>query len=277
MNYRSILVYFDMVNTAAARLQLALKLAARFEAHLAGVDRNSVQRESLPIAASQHNNISEQRHDSSCSEIEPLFRAEVERAKACGEWLSARENAERQWACPTHHADLIIAGMDDPLSPQGHDRLRFPLNLVLSVGSPVLLVPTDPKIGSLGHHIAIGWDGSREATRAIRDALPFMHRADKITIITVRDTTHRTTLKNHEPSCDIAAMISRHGLKSELVEVNTTGRASIGETLLSTAYGCGADLLVMGGSGVARWKELILGRTTRSVLESTNMPVLMSH
>jgi nucleotide-binding universal stress UspA family protein len=79
------------------------------------------------------------------------------------------------------------------------------------------------------------------------------------------------------PGADIATVIARHGVRADVVDIETGADGSVGEVLLTQVADTGADLLVMGGYGHARWRELVLGGATRTILKSMTVPVLMSH
>ena len=176
-------------------------------------------------------------------------------------------------------ADLIVAGQDDPKDPDSYLGDFFPENLVLSCGRPVLLVPNAGNERSTGGRVLVAWDGSREATRAVHDALPFLRAAASTTILTVngmhagRDDDERIRL----PGADIATVLARHGVQVEVADTETGAGGSVGEVLLSQVADGGVDLLVMGAYGHARWRELMMGGATRTILKSMTVPVLMSH
>jgi nucleotide-binding universal stress UspA family protein len=109
----------------------------------------------------------------------------------------------------------------------------------------------------------------------VHDALPFMRTARLATIVTVNGA--RDESGPRIPGADIAAVITRHGIRVDVKDVEAGPHASVGDTLLSQAADLGADLLVMGAYGHARWQELVMGGATRTVLQSMTIPVLMSH
>jgi nucleotide-binding universal stress UspA family protein len=172
-------------------------------------------------------------------------------------------------------ADLIVAGQDDPEDPESYVGDFFPENLVLSSGRPVLLVPNATNARSTGERVLIAWDGGREATRAIHDSLPFLRGAKSATVLTVNGEHQGERARI--PGADIATVLARHGVRVEVADIETGPGAAVGEVLLSQVADSGADLLVMGGYGHARWRELVMGGATRTILRSMTVPVLMSH
>lgn len=166
--------------------------------------------------------------------------------------------------------DLTVVLQPEP------DRDTFdntvPQEMLFQSGGPVIFIPYTHKGPFEPKHIGIAWDGSRLAARALRDAAPFLARAQTITIITINETeipadVSAATLKAH---------LARHELTADIVRMSAH-RADIQPTILSIAADTGLDLIVMGGYGHSRLKERILGGVTRGMLQSMTVPTLMSH
>jgi nucleotide-binding universal stress UspA family protein len=121
----------------------------------------------------------------------------------------------------------------------------------------------------------VAWDGSREAARAAHDALPLLRLAEEaiVLIVDARDLGARA---GQQPGADVAAHLARHGVGARVKRV-TSGGTGIGELILAQAGEEGADLLVMGGYGHSRLREMLVGGVTRHVLEHTTVPVLFAH
>jgi len=278
MTYKTIVVHLDTSQRAHPRLELALRLAKQFDAHLTGVFAVfSPDPRSLYVMAgtAAYYGAREQLRAERGAALERLFHAELSRAGVAGEWIAA--DAPASLAVPHHGrcADLIIASQDDPDDPESYVGDFFPENLIMSAGRPVLLVPYASSVTSPGAHVMVGWDGSREATRAVHDALPFMRAAKTTTIVTINGA--RDEPRPRIPGADVATLIARHGVNVEVKDIEVASDASIGDALLSQASAIGADLLVMGAYGHARWQELVMGGATRTILKSMTVPVLMSH
>jgi nucleotide-binding universal stress UspA family protein len=279
MSYRSIVVHLDTGERAHPRLELALRLAKQFDAHLTGLfsvfmpDRRSfyVMAGSAEYYRSQEHLRTERR-----GAIERLFRAELARANVEGDWISTDEGANFAVPRRARTADLIIASQDDPDDPESYVGNHFPENILMSTGRPVLMVPCAGTFPSLGSDVMVAWNGGREATRAVHDALPFMQHAKTATVVTMNGSENKSD--DSRPSgADIAAVIARHGVKVEVANIDAPTGASIGDALLNHASSLGADLIVMGAYGHARWQELVMGGATQEILKSMKVPVLMSH
>lgn len=278
MSYKTIVVHLDTSQQAHPRLEIALRLANQFGAHLTGAFAVfSPDPRSLYVmagTAEYYQTHQEMRAERSAA-LERLFHAELRRAGVSGEWIAIDEPASVAIPRVGRCADLIVAGQDNPADPESYVGDFFPENLVLSSGRPVLLVPYATNERSTGGRVLVAWDGSREATRAVHDALPFMQSASSTTILTINGEHNGEGARI--PGADIAAVIARHGVRVEVADIETGPGGLVGEVLLSQVADSGADLLVMGAYGHARWRELVMGGATRTILRSMTVPVLMSH
>lgn len=278
MSYKTIVVHLDTSPNAHPRLEIALGLAKQFGAHLTGAFAVfSPDPRSLYVMAgtAAYYGEHEERRVERRAALERLFHAELRRAEVQGEWITIGEPASLAVPRAGRCADLIVAGQDNPGDPESYVGDFFPENLILTSGRPVLLVPYASNARSAGSRILVAWDGSREATRAVHDALPFMRAAHSTTILTVNGLDERERARI--PGADIATVLARHGVRVEIAAIETGPGGSVGEVLLSQVADGGADLLVMGGYGHARWRELVMGGATRTILRSMTVPVLMSH
>ena len=148
----------------------------------------------------------------------------------------------------------------------------IPQEILLQSGGPVLVVPYIHKGPFEPKHIGVAWDGSRLASRALRDAAPFLTRAQTITIVSLNDAD----LPADASADALVTHLARRSLTAR-VERMEADRADIQPTILSLAADIGLDLIVMGGYGHSRLNERILGGVTRGMLQSMTVPTLMSH
>lgn len=163
--------------------------------------------------------------------------------------------------------DIALAGWeaDNPTARTTVESLLF------GSGRPVTLLPQEFDIGALDH-VAIAWDGSRVAARAVADAWPFLARAAKVSVLSVVDEKPLTTGDGER----LAASLRRAGVAAEAATLNG-GRRAIAATLQEGARERGAGLLVMGGYGHSRVRDFVMGGATEGVLKSLAMPVMLSH
>lgn len=165
-------------------------------------------------------------------------------------------------------SDLIVcAHTTVEADTQGYTTMETAL---LGSARPVLLVPKElpPEIG---RSVAIAWNGKIESTRAVAAALPFLRSADRTVVLTAE-----TSVTEAATGRRIADYLAWQGVNPELTILHP-GSESVGEAVTKKAVGLGADLLVMGGYGHSRMREMILGGVTRYVLNHAGLPVLMAH
>ena len=144
-------------------------------------------------------------------------------------------------------------------------------SLVFGAGRPVVLLPSEIDIAAF-NHIAIAWDGSRVAARAVADARPFLARASRVSVLSVVDEKPLTTGDGEK----LAASLQQAGINAEAVTLKG-GRKAIAATLQENARERGCGLLVMGGYGHSRIRDFVMGGATEGVLKALTMPVMLSH
>jgi nucleotide-binding universal stress UspA family protein len=169
--------------------------------------------------------------------------------------------------------DLVIVGHSNPSSNRavGSD---FSEQVIISSGRPTLVVPLNRQAVVQDNLVIVGWNGSREATRAVFDSIPLLKLAGEVLIILIAPETEKPD--HHESSgIELTRTLARHGINVRPFDVHSTKEA--GRALLERVESRGAGLLVMGAYGHARFREFILGGATRSVLKGMRIPVLFAH
>ena len=139
-------------------------------------------------------------------------------------------------------------------------------------GRPVMVVPYIQKSGIKLDRVIACWDGSRSAARAISDAIPLLSKATQIDVVTVDHEDRRNELRG----LSVTQHLARHGLNVDLKSL-VAPDSDAANVILSQAADSGADLIVMGGYGHTRLREMVLGGVTREMLKAMTVPVLMSH
>jgi nucleotide-binding universal stress UspA family protein len=139
-------------------------------------------------------------------------------------------------------------------------------------GRPVLVVPYIQSTGLNLDRVMVCWDGSRNAARAVADAMPLLRCAGAIEVVTIESQERRNELAGAK----IAEHLARRGLKVELKPL-VGADIDVADTILSHASDVSADLIVMGGYGHSRLREFILGGATDGMLRSMTVPTLMAH
>jgi nucleotide-binding universal stress UspA family protein len=149
------------------------------------------------------------------------------------------------------------------------------VNVLLASGRPLLAVPYAGQFERVGDRVLVAWNASREATRAVNDALPLLRGATIVTVLAV-NPKHGIEGHGDVPAADIVLHLARHGVKAEAAHT-IANDISEGDALLSYAADLGADLIVAGGYGHSRARETVFGGVTRTLLEEMTVPMLLSH
>jgi nucleotide-binding universal stress UspA family protein len=274
MSYKDILVHVDERPRTRARLELAAGLAARFQSRLIALNIRSQGLMPSHVTA---------QFGGSLDRIGAAGDAAAAlRAKAMVESIATEPGVDREWRDVTglagetlslhaRYADLVVLGQAEPDA----DGDRLADEVIMAVGRPVLVVPYAGRFSTLGRKVMIAWNGSREATRAVHDALPLLVGAHEVHVIAI-NPGHGMAGHGDIPGADICLHLSRHGVNAVCEHVDSDD-LNAGEMLLSRAADEDIDLLVMGGYGRSRLREMVLGGTTRHMLDSMTVPVLFSH
>ena len=177
-------------------------------------------------------------------------------------WCELEGDPGRGVAEAAHTADLVITTRDQASSSE---TAGLAPTLVTTAGVPVLVLPPS-YVDDGGRSTLVGWDGSREATRAVHAALPFLQQARTTVLCAIGEQAA-------ESLDDAATMLQRHGVHVRPERV-PGGDSEAGQKLLTCAAAHGAEMLVMGAYGHARLREFIFGGATRYALKEANLPVL---
>jgi nucleotide-binding universal stress UspA family protein len=186
----------------------------------------------------------------------------VLRASAVGASVTFGEAARR--------FDLSIVGQPEE-SEREYESLFVEAALFQS-GRPLLVVPYIHKAPFSLDRVLVCWDGSSHAARAVADAMPLLRKAGETTLLTITKDVKSDEL----PAADIGQHLARHGIRVEVKRIALSD-SEVAGLILSYAADAGSDLIVMGGYGHSRFRELVLGGATRGMLRAMTVPTLMSH
>lgn len=277
---KDILLHLDASDAAAERLRLAAMLARKHGAHLTGLFVLDI---AWPVFAGDGASAAavatvlrrlREEAEAAAATAEAVFRETLRREGLQGEWRRPEGDTPSLVALHARYADLVVLGQPQPggATPLAAEVLEAAL---FGSGRPLLVVPYAGRFDSLGQNVLVGWNASAQASRALHDALPLLEGAARTTVLAVNP---RRGPDGHgaEPGADIARHLARHGLVVEAEQVVAPEIAEA-DTLLNRAAELGADLLVLGGYGHNRLRELVLGGVTRRLLREMTVPVLLSH
>jgi nucleotide-binding universal stress UspA family protein len=281
MSYKTILVQVDESAHVDEQIEIAARMAIQYDAHLIGLAATGVSAQfSFPGAMGEGTfNLT--------SILEPLReRADSVLAKfeAIAQKFDVRsyerrvidDDAGAGLSLQARYADLVVIGQIDPNAPTLFLGSDFPQYVLVNSGRPVLMVPYIGHFAHVGKRVLVAWDASMSATRAVTAAIPILKHADFVQVV-VFNAEKQSWVHGEQPGTDIALYLARHGIQIEVSQQTTASDLDVGNALLSHALDCNADLLVMGGYAHSRFREVVLGGATRTILSSMTIPVLMSH
>lgn len=285
MRMRDLVVVLDGSARSDAVLGAAIGVARRLDAHLTGLCPLEMLVPAdlglalvgypaivaLPETASRLESRARERAEI----IEAGFRERLRRDDIRGDWHLAVGDSERVVADRARATDLLVLGQHDPADPNATVARRLVEDALMTTGRPLLLIPFAGRFDTIGSNVLLGWNGSREAARAAHDALLLIKPDAEMTVLSIVSPGRGTTFE--VPGAEIAGHLARHGLKVSVARTVAGDGVSDADLLLNYAADSGADLLVTGGYGHSRTRELALGGVTRTLLARMTLPVLMSH
>lgn len=277
MALKDILVHVDSSKACAGRLKAVVGLASSHGAHLTGL--YVLPTYTLPgfveadigteLRAAQ-----EKARRGRADEAERAFKGVTDPADIVSEWRCIEGPVGDTLVQHGRYADLVVVGQvqeDDPYSVDG----AVLNDVVMHTGRPVLCIPYIGAQATIGKNVLVAWNASREAVRAVNDALPLLEQAEKVHVMAVNPSGGAGG-EGDIPCADICLHLARHGVPAEAHTVRARD-IDVGDMMLSRASDEDVDLIVMGAWGHSRFREVVLGGATRALLEHMTVPVLMSH
>lgn len=205
------------------------------------------------------------RHQIGISAAPSLGSPEKIAASAC--WREEVGYAATLVARRARFFDLVVLGRSERVVDQPHTDVVE--QTLINSGRPVLVAPAQPP-ADIGESIAIGWNGSAAATRALTGSLPFLASARSVAVVTIGD-------RHQGSAAALIEYLGWHGVAAKHRHIAAVDGASVGQQLLGAARDESANLLVMGGYGHVPWREFLFGGATRDVVGASLLPVLLTH
>ena len=280
MDFKTILVHLDHTDRCSARVALAAGLARAHGSHLIGLLPSGLYDGIIPADAiptgvtdfiAESANYLRRRAEA----ISSSFRTQVSGPNPVSHEIRPVDGTTVDAIVDHgHSSDLIVLGQEDRSIRSDIPAHGLVAQVMLEVGRPVLVVPFVGIAGPAVEHALVAWDGSRASAVALRAALPLLTKVKRVTLVSCRGRNEA-----QDPAglllTEMVRWLDRHGIKA-VAEQDVT-EIDIADALLSRASDLGADLLVMGGYGHSRLRELVLGGVTKQILSQMTLQVLMAH
>lgn len=279
MTYKTIVAVLSAAEDAGKVTDHALTLARRTGGHVIGIHAEAPVVVTLiaPMEYPDPNAVLQlqERAQQQSRDVERAFRSRCERDDIPYEWRLFTGTAGYASAGvieSARSADIVIAGQFDPNSdgPAQEDIE----DLLYESGRPLYLVSNAPAGPEAIDKILIAWNGSREAARAVFDALPFLKAAKDVEIFAV-DPPESAMQSSDFAGAELAATLARHGIRS-MVASGSSGGLSVAEALNRRATEIDANLIVMGAYSHSRLRERLFGGVTSAMMRGARVPTLMS-
>ncbi len=275
MSYKTILVHLDKKSVVGSRVRIAAKLAIQENACLIGAAMIGISTQTFqqahidekdPALAS-HLQFLRDRTGALAKEFEDEVR-KIGVSSYEGRVVDGEAN--QGISLQGRVVDLIVIGRADSTEKSS----LVSEYVMMNSGRPVLIIPPEYQKDEVGKRVMICWNASRESIRAVADAVPILKRAELVQIV-MYNIENEPDVDAELAGGDVALYLSRHGVNVEILPPQTSKH--VGTSVLELGRQQAADLLVMGGYGHTRFRELLLGGVTRTVLSESDIPVLMSH
>lgn len=276
MSIKTVLVHLAPDEFRNDRLKAAITICREQDAHLIAL--YVAMPVHIPTAVTGRGAsavfIAEAKRDAEnlANSVRKTVEAECNDAGISFEWAYGDSDHLSDLLSHVHRSDLTI--LSQMSLEHFEDRLMFklPEELIREAGGPVMVIPRGFHLKSLEHprHVLVSWRYSKQAIRSLRDALPILHNATKVTVLTM---DHKGSGKN--PDRQILEYLSKHGIKAH--SEHREDDSNVGEHILETAENIHADMIVMGAYGHSSLYETLIGGATRYVLGHSDIPVIMSH
>ena len=273
MSYATLMVYVNVDRVSKQLVGVAAGLADKFSAKLIGLSALAI----MPPFVAEGVVIVDNASEFDIAQIRAKLADAGDKFLAAAgtgrqtEWRSLLQFPTDTLIGEARCADLIVVGQ----YKFSGDLYRSADNgaAILGAGRPVLVAPAAVTSLAAGH-VVVGWKDTREARRAVQDALPFLHEAKRITIVEICETDQMASARRRID--DVVHYLARHRVKAE-ARVEMQLRGSGADQLIGLALDEGSDLLVTGAYGHSRLNEWVFGGMTRDLLTSSPICCLMSH
>jgi nucleotide-binding universal stress UspA family protein len=268
MSYKTLLLHVEPTDASRARLRVVADFAKDIGAEVIGLGGRRPLIEAEPLVATFGADVAVR----TATEFEAAELAESEsafhRLVPGGDWRTSAGVPVESFCEVAAGVDLVITGLERS-SP---DFAPATAATIMRAGIPVLALPVQQARISTDR-IVIAWKNTREARRAVSDALPLLRRAQNVCVVSISAPSDAAASASSVD--DVLQRLARHGVRASHEALST--RHDPARELLRFAVSRKDDLIVTGGFGHSRAGEWLLGGMTQSLLEQSTLPILFSH
>lgn len=279
MDFKNLLVHLDHSNGCRNRLQTTFGLAQKYAAHITGLFVVADYIVPSYIEAQVSVDVMVEVTEKAIAHAQARLEEYQKLAEEAGVSMDAYVLEGQLIPILREHskyADLLVLGQDDP---DDIDNASYGLAdaLLFEGGCACLVVPHSGKLAPPGDRVLLTWNASRESARALRDSMPFLSGADTVVMLSSEPDDDFSGLARGHPHADeLRRFLESHGIAAISSGISDPD-ISVTDAIIGQAADMNADLIVMGGYGHARLREIILGGVTRDLLRQTTVPLLLAH
>ena len=279
MDFKNLLIHLDHSSGCQNRLQTAFDLARNFGAHITGLCVVADYIVPSYVEAQVSVDVIAEVTEKAIARAHATLAEYQKLAEEAGVSMDAHVLEGQLIPILREHskyADLLVLGQDQP---DDIDNASYGLAdaLLFEGGCACLVVPHSGNLAGLGQRVLLTWNASRESARALREALPLLARAETVVMLTSEpDDGNFGLARGHPHAEELSHFLESHGIAAISSGISDPDISATDAIIGQTAK-MNADLIVMGGYGHARLREIILGGVTRDLLKQTTVPLLLAH
>ena len=274
MSNFDVVIHLRRCESGVPATEAGFALAARLGAHVLGLHVVAlataafVSPEAVAVQVNESSHLLDEARQRA-----PWWQSQLQRHGLQGEFQVVQGDTVEALCHASRWSELIVAERpcSNPDAPVGWGIVS---RTVFGASAPVVVVPEGARVDQIGEHMLVAWNGSREATLAIRGALPLLKRASRITVLE-GDPSPSPLGIDTLPDFNLRTWFERRGISAEFRPFKP-GKDH-GHALLEVANGMGANMIVLGAWGQSRITELVLGGVTRHLFQHSNLPLLVAH
>ncbi len=280
MTYKTILVCLTTEASADRLMNAACILARKSNAHLIGLHTLQSVEVYPGIVVDMPRQATldfDESQTQQADNIKSIFEKHTAAEDFVSEWRLVKAQSTHvadRLVEHAHCADLVIMGQADPEHDRS-DQVHAQEAVIKRSGRPVLVMPMVGDFESFGERVLMGWSATREASRAIHDAIPLLSSGAEATVLWVSHSDKDAAYLENTAHA-VASCLNRHDVKVTVAHWQNS-EISVGDALLNEAFERGVDMIVTGAFGHSKFYDFVIGATTTNLLEHMTVPVLFSH